>query len=96
MAHTSEEQGATNQKPNYKRLHDFTPGEAPKAKTASRASSGRITQTPDGTNTDKRKELLISKEGDAKRTAPDKKIIQTTRKTRSTSLPRNETNATKP
>jgi len=96
MAHTSEEQGATNQKPNYKRLHDFSPGEAPKAKTASRVSSGRITQTPDGTNTDKRKELLISKEGDAKRTAPDKKIIQTTRKTRSTSLPRNETNATKP
>jgi hypothetical protein len=93
MAHTSGEQGATNQKPNYKR---FSPGEAPKAKTASRVSSGRITQTPDGTNTDKQRELLINKERDAKRTAPDKKIIQTTRKTRSTSLPRNETTATKP
>jgi hypothetical protein len=96
MAHTSGEQSATNQKPNYKRLHDFSPGEAPKAKTASRVSSGRSTQTPDGTNANKQKELSIGKERDTKKTtAPDRKIIQTTRKTRSTSLPRNETNATK-
>ncbi len=97
IAHTREEQSATNQKPNYKRLHDFNLGEAPKAKTASRVSSGRITQTLDERNTDKRNEFSVGKERDMKKmmTAPDKKIIQMTRKTRSTSVPRNETNATK-
>ncbi len=45
MVHTREEQSATDQKPNFKRLHDFRLGGAPKAKVASRVSSGKIAQT---------------------------------------------------
>jgi len=98
-AHTKEEQSAKfakNQKPNHKRMHNFSLGEAPKAKTASRMSSGGVVLIPDGPNVDKQNEISTGDQADGRETtATDKKKTQTVRKTRSTSsLPRNKTYAT--
>jgi len=99
MVYTRDKQSTRltkNQKPNFKRLHNFSPGEAPKAKMATRVSRGDVALIPDGHNIDKWSKLSAWEERDkTKMTAPDKKKTQTTRKTRLTSLPRNKTNATK-